>query len=210
MRIPRSSLRITAVALFPLLAACGGGGTPGAASTGAGQGGASTATAATGSGDASTTGSSGGAASTTSSATTSASTTTASASASTTGSGMSDPAQICVDTINMYRATLNLPPYQRWSANEACATGQAQGDAAVNTPHANAFTCGENAQNECPGYKAGPLEMAIVKCLAQMWAEGPSQMINHYEVMASMKYTKVACGFYVLPDGKMWATQDFK
>jgi hypothetical protein len=46
-----------------------------------------------------------------------------------------------------------------------------------------------------------------------MWAEGPgafNQGHGHYINMSSTQYTKVACGAYMLPDGKVWAVQDFQ
>src|SRR5262249_15314850 len=33
--------------------------------------------------------------------------------------------QLCVDTINMYRGTLGLPPYQRWTDAEDCSDAEA-------------------------------------------------------------------------------------
>ncbi len=118
----------------------------------------------------------------------------------------------CVDTINKYRATLNLPPYARWTENETCTDGQAQADAAADTAHSAFGMCGEWAQNECPGWP-GPPDGMIDQCLAQMWAEGPGDFNSghgHYINMSSTQYTKVSCGFYVLADGSVWATQDFQ
>ena len=119
--------------------------------------------------------------------------------------------QLCVDTINQYRATLGLPAYQRWSAEESCADGQAQSDSQSGTAHGAFGKCGESAQNECPGWP-GPPGTMIPQCLAMMWAEGPGTDFTthgHYINMSSTQYTKVACGFYTLPDGSVWAVQDF-
>ena len=33
---------------------------------------------------------------------------------------------------------------------------------------------------------------------------------GHYINMSSTQYTQVACGFYTLSDGQVWATQDFQ
>jgi hypothetical protein len=63
------------------------------------------------------------------------------------------------------------------------------------------------AQNECPGWP-GPSNTMIPGCLKAMWGEGPGG--GHYENMASTRYTKVACGFYVLPNGKVWSVQNFR
>jgi hypothetical protein len=123
--------------------------------------------------------------------------------------GPSGAEQTCVDTINMYRASLNppMPPYQRWSLAEMCADGQAQSDSMTGSAHGAFTQCSEWAQNECPGWPGPPSSM-ITQCLAAMWAEGPGG--GHYENMRSGMYTQVACGFYTLADGSVWAVQDFK
>ena len=120
--------------------------------------------------------------------------------------------QLCVDTINQYRATLGLAPYQRWNAEESCADGQAKSDSQSGTAHGAFGQCTENAQNECPGGPGQPSTM-IPQCLAMMWAEGPGSDFSahgHYINMSSTQYTKVACGFYTLQDGSVWAVQDFR
>lgn len=119
--------------------------------------------------------------------------------------------QLCVDTINAYRATLGLPPYARWSSAEPCADGQAASDGAANTPHGAFGACGEWAQNECPGWN-GSEEQVTTDCLAMMWAEGPGADFNrhgHYLNMSSTRYTEVACG-YATVRGGLWAVQDFR
>ena len=126
-------------------------------------------------------------------------------------SGVGSTEQLCVDTINNYRASIGLPPYARWGANETCADGQAQADSKSGTPHSAFGTCGESAQNECPDWP-GPPSTMITSCLAAMWAEGPGSDFSthgHYVNMSSTQYTEVACGFYTLSDGHVWATQDF-
>jgi hypothetical protein len=128
------------------------------------------------------------------------------------GTGAGNPEQLCVDTINMYRATLGLPPYTRWTAQETCADGQSQSDSMTGTAHGAFGKCTENAQNECPGWPQ-PIEKAITGCLQAMWNEGPGSDFNthgHYINMSSTKYTQVACGFYTTAAGKIWSVQDFK
>ncbi len=123
-----------------------------------------------------------------------------------------DPAQLCVDTINMYRATLDLPPYARWCEAEVCSDGEAQMDSVSGEPHGAFGMCGENAQNECPGWPGPPASM-IEDCLALMWAEGPGedfQKHGHYINMSSTKYSKVACGFHSSGASGVWAVQNFK
>ncbi|MEZ4451575.1 MAG: CAP domain-containing protein [Nannocystaceae bacterium] len=141
------------------------------------------------------------------------STTTGGSTSTTGGADWDAAAQACVDEINMYRAMLDLPPYERWASAETCADGEAESDAMTNTPHGAFGECGEWAQNECPGWPAGDPIGSLKGCLAQMWAEGPGMDFNthgHYINMSSTKYTKVACGFYVTGGNKLWAVQDFQ
>ena len=123
-----------------------------------------------------------------------------------------DAAETCVDTINAYRATLGLPAYARWADQEACADGEAEADATASTAHGAFGTCGEVAQNECPGWP-GPAKTMIPECLKMMWGEGPGSDFSshgHYINMSNPSYTKVACGFTTLADGSVWAAQDFE
>ncbi len=119
--------------------------------------------------------------------------------------------QLCVDTINMYRATLGLPAYKRWVDAESCSDEEAASDGATGTAHGAFPKCGESAQNECPGWPA-PAETSLPKCLELMWAEGPGADFNqhgHYINMSSESYTKVACGFAEAQDG-LWMVQNFQ
>ncbi len=129
-----------------------------------------------------------------------------------TGSKYPAAAEDCVQTINEYRASIGLPPYQRWTATEACADDEAKNDAEMNRPHGSFGSCGEWAQNTCPGWPGTP-ESMIGTCLQMMWAEGPGSDFSthgHYLNMSSTSYTKVACGFYVTPKGSVWTLQDFR
>jgi hypothetical protein len=121
-------------------------------------------------------------------------------------------AQLCVDTINMYRATLDLPPYQRWIEAEVCSGEEAESDSMTGMAHGAFGQCGEWAQNECPGWP-GPPEALLDGCLAAMWAEGPGEPFEehgHYINMSSTQYTKVACGFFQTGQGDYWAIQNFQ
>jgi hypothetical protein len=184
----------------------GGASSGGASSGGASSGGASSGGASSGgasSGGASSGGASSGGAS------------SGGASSGGTGGGTTgDPyeayRQQCVDKINEYRATLGLAPYQRWTAQESCVDNEAKTDSQNNKAHSAFGSCGEWAQNECPGYPS--LSSTVSTCLAQMWAEGPGADFNthgHYINMSSTQYTKVACGFFEGPNG-VWAAQDFQ
>ena len=123
-----------------------------------------------------------------------------------------EAAQVCVDEINRYRATLGLPALVRWRDAEACAGDQARQDSESGEAHGAFGQCGEWAQNECPGWPM-PWEESIVDCLAMMWAEGPGEDFNlhgHYINMSNPDYTEVACGFYQTPFGDYWSVQDFR
>jgi hypothetical protein len=225
-------LAVLTLGLWPLATACmtfagiadlgqGGAGGSGAGPTTSGNGtGTTTSSSATQTGSTSTSGAgttststSGVSSSTSGSGSGSSSAVSSSTAASSSASGpVNDAAQICVDTINMYRATLGLPPYARWSAQEACAGTEAMKDYQAMMAHSAFPSCGESAQNECPGWPA-PADTMIPKCLAMMWAEGPgpfNQGHGHYINMSSTSYTKVACGFYTTPQGDIWAVQDFQ
>jgi hypothetical protein len=120
--------------------------------------------------------------------------------------------QTCVDHLNQLRATLSLPPYARWTDEEVCAAGEAESDSTSGTAHGAFGTCMEHAQDECPGWP-GPPGTMITSCLDMMWAEGPgpfNQGHGHYDNMSSTMYSKVACGFYVLGNGSVWAAQNFQ
>lgn len=117
----------------------------------------------------------------------------------------------CVEAINAYRATLSLPPYTRWKAGEACADDEARQDSQTGTAHGAFGQCGEHAQNECPGWPS--VEATVTGCLDMMWAEGPGEPFSahgHYINMSSTQYTEVACGFYEMPSGSVWAVQNFR
>ncbi|MCC6764333.1 MAG: CAP domain-containing protein [Deltaproteobacteria bacterium] len=129
-----------------------------------------------------------------------------------TPTGAADPSQLCVDIINQYRATIGMGPLQRWSEQESCAEDQGFADNASGTPHSAFGQCTEWAQNECPNWPGPPAAM-IDDCLALMWAEGPGEPYSehgHYINMTNPSYTKVACGFAVLSNGRVWAVQDFR
>jgi hypothetical protein len=117
----------------------------------------------------------------------------------------------CVDRINGFRATEGLPPLAAWTDQASCTDAAAKSDSASGQAHGAFGTCGEGAQNECPGW--GSIQQTIQGCLQDMWDEGPGEPYSehgHYINMSSPDYKKVACGFYVRPDGKVWAIQNFR
>lgn len=146
--------------------------------------------------------------------------------------------ELCVDTINMYRATKSLPPLMRASASEeACSDEGAEFDHMRGRAHgsaaANAIPCRRRgvAQNSCPDYghggRRGGIDQALTSCLKQMWDEGePPGGVDaclqayfdgdtacflahgHYINMIADK-TAVSCGFYDTGEGEVWMNQDF-
>jgi hypothetical protein len=105
--------------------------------------------------------------------------------------------QLCVDEINMYRATLpSLKPFKRGNAmQEACSDRGAQSDGDSMQAHgfarmdsaANLVTCRNKptrgllgGENTCPGWPVGgkgggsyaSVVDAVKSCLKSMWAEG--------------------------------------
>ncbi len=130
-----------------------------------------------------------------------------------------DPQQDCVDRINQFRRECQcLPPLQRWTEGEACASREAMLDQETRTAH-NGFRmglCGAgSAQNECPGWLGwGSVEGTIAGCLQQMWDEGPGDFYGppahgHYLNMSSRSHTRVACGFFS-SGGATTAVQNFQ
>ncbi|HLM73620.1 MAG TPA: CAP domain-containing protein, partial [Polyangiaceae bacterium] len=110
---------------------------------------------------------------------------------------------LCVDLINTHRASISLPPLQRWTDAEVCSSEQARSDANAEIPHGAFSQCGEFAQNECPGWAGKPEEM-IDDCLQMMWNEGPGEDFaqhGHFLNMSSEEFTMVACGFFETDDG---------
>lgn len=131
------------------------------------------------------------------------------------GGSRSDPyseqRQACVDRINAFRATLDVPPLQRWTAQERCVDGQAESDARTGEAHGKFGDCGERAQNECPGWRS--IDQTIQDCLQSMWDEGPGEPFSehgHFLNMSDPEHTQVACGFYATPNGEVWAIQNFR
>ena len=144
--------------------------------------------------------------------------------------------QVCVDTINMYRAMRGLSPLKRAATSvETCSDNGAKKDGDSGNAHGSANSCpGMSSQNTCPGWPVGgfgggaTLEAALQKCLAQMWAEGEppegtQECLNkyfkgdtacflahgHYINMKNAMYSAVSCGFYEMSANKFWMNQDF-
>jgi hypothetical protein len=123
--------------------------------------------------------------------------------------------QLCLDTINAYRATLSLKPVARSASLEAFADQGARYDSERDKAHAHfgAFSKGavpSDAENAIPGW---PLKnyKTVAKIVGEgakmMWAEGPGG--GHYENIKG-SHTAVGCGIYVNPAGGVWIIHDFK
>lgn len=152
------------------------------------------------------------------------------------GTDGSDPfaevRQVCVDTINTYRATKGLPAMTRATpSEETCSDQGAKKDGDSMDAHSSAGDCaGFGAQDTCPGWGVGgftgnaTLADALKKCLQSMWNEGEPPVSReacikdyqncflkhgHYLNMTS-EATVVSCGFYEMSNGDYWMNQDFK
>jgi hypothetical protein len=130
-----------------------------------------------------------------------------------------DSRQSCVDRVNGFRSTIGLPALDRWTEQENCVDAEARLDSESGRAHGAYGNCGEMSQNECPGWNS--VEQTIQGCIQSMWNEGPGpdgcaddpqcyQEHGHYINMTNTSITKVACGFYTTPGGKVWAIQNFR
>jgi hypothetical protein len=147
------------------------------------------------------------------------------------GGNPSDPLdevrQVCVDTINMYRATLDLEPLARATPEqEMCSDAGAMMDAEEGPVHGSAGMCELGGQNTCPGWPVGgwggdTLADTLKSCLQAMWDEGEPpvprdecrgdcfQAHGHYLNMSDPRATTVGCGFYDMGEDEWWMNQNF-
>ncbi len=119
--------------------------------------------------------------------------------------------QACVAKTNELRARAGVGSVARRADAEGCGDSEAASDGAASQPHGAFGRCGESSQNECPGWNGTP-DSVVSACLQSMFAEGPGEPYQdhgHYLNMTTAKYTGVACGFAVMPDGRVWMVQDF-
>jgi hypothetical protein len=140
---------------------------------------------------------------------------------------LSEVRQVCVDTINMYRATLDLEPLARATPEqETCSDGGARMDAEEGPVHGSAGMCELGGQNTCPGWPVGgfagdTLADTLKACLEAMWDEGEPpvprdecrgdcfQAHGHYLNMSDPRATTVGCGFYDMGSDEWWMNQNF-
>ena len=121
----------------------------------------------------------------------------------------------CVRRVNQLRAICQcLPPLERWYEGESCADTHAEYDAMTGQAHSGfrEQICSPQGrgQNECPGYRSE--DQVISLCLQQMWDEGPGEPFiehGHYINMTNPSHQRVACGFFMTAEGRVWAIQNF-
>ncbi len=124
--------------------------------------------------------------------------------------------QACADVVNSYRTTLPRTPLVPWTDSASCFARQAKADAIAGVGHAHFGTCGESAQNTCPGWGSDATDSAQIstlrQCAKMMWDEGPGADFSrhgHYLNMANTAYTSIGCGFH-LQEGRLWINMDFR
>ena len=85
----------------------------------------------------------------------------------------------CMNFNNDRRAELGVSALGRWTRGEACADSEALADQSGAGAHGSFGSCGEYAQNTCPGW---PTDSSIAShvqvlrsCMQSMWDEGPGE-----------------------------------
>ncbi|MBR1745072.1 MAG: hypothetical protein IJ734_03660, partial [Fibrobacter sp.] len=126
----------------------------------------------------------------------------------------------CLEVVNAKRATEDLPPLVRATAErEKCVVTQAADDMAANKGHANFGDCGEFAQNSGPNVQTQyySTEKKIVDTYVNMMWDDEKKLvtsgerdpdskddypyIGHYLNMKNTSYKSLACGIAYSADG---------
>lgn len=122
----------------------------------------------------------------------------------------------CVETINAFRATEDLPPLAHWRDSASCLARQAAADARTGDAHGSFGMCSERAQNTCPGWPSdtslASRRDVLRSCVRMMWDEGPGTDFSkhgHYLNMVNPSHSKVGCGFHHA-GGELWINMDFR
>ena len=135
----------------------------------------------------------------------------------------------CLEVVNAKRATEDLPPLVRATAErEKCVVTQAADDMAANKGHANFGDCGEFAQNSGPNVQTQyySTEKKIVDTYVNMMWDDEKKLvtsgerdpdskddypyIGHYLNMKNTSYKSLACGIAYSADGKKaWFNMNF-
>ena len=116
----------------------------------------------------------------------------------------------CVDEINRYRATVDMPALTRSTELESYAAESARIDGLARQPHQHfSQTNGggiARAENELLSWPNGDIHEIIQRGLGVMWTAGPSG--THYKIMVG-SYTQAGCGIFV-NDHDVTIAQDFR
>jgi hypothetical protein len=135
----------------------------------------------------------------------------------------------CLEVVNAKRATEDLPPLKRATAErESCVEEQAAADMKAGKGHANFGSCNESAQNTGPNVNTtwyGTPEKIVDTYVNMMWDDekklvtsgerDPNKSedysyIGHYLNMKNTRYTSLACGIAYSGDGtKAWFNMNF-
>ncbi|WP_290728961.1 CAP domain-containing protein [Fibrobacter sp. UBA3629] len=135
----------------------------------------------------------------------------------------------CLEKVNAKRATEDLPPLKRATAErESCVEEQAAADMKAGKGHANFGSCNESAQNTGPNVNTtwyGTPEKIVDTYVNMMWDDekklvtsgerDPNKSedysyIGHYLNMKNTRYTSLACGIAYSGDGtKAWFNMNF-
>ncbi|OIP45434.1 MAG: hypothetical protein AUK31_08405 [Fibrobacteres bacterium CG2_30_45_31] len=122
----------------------------------------------------------------------------------------------CMNFNNDRRAELSVSALGRWTRGEACADSEALADQSGAGAHGSFGSCGEYAQNTCPGW---PTDSSIAShvqvlrsCMQSMWDEGPGEPYSahgHYINMSNADYSELACGFSEV-NGNLWVNMNYQ
>ena len=135
----------------------------------------------------------------------------------------------CLEVVNAKRATEDLPPLKRATAErESCVEEQAAADMKAGKGHANFGSCNESAQNTGPNVNTtwyGTPEKIVDTYVNMMWddekklvtsgerdpnKDSDYSYIGHYLNMKNTRYTSLACGIAYSEDGsKAWFNMNF-
>ena len=135
----------------------------------------------------------------------------------------------CLEVVNAKRATEDLPPLVRATAErEKCVVTQAMDDMAAGKGHANFGDCGEFAQNTGPNINTqwyGSEKKIVDTFVNMMWDDEKKLVtsgerdpdskddypyIGHYLNMKNTSYKSLACGIAYSTDGKKaWFNMNF-
>jgi hypothetical protein len=121
--------------------------------------------------------------------------------------------RLCVDQVNLLRASVGDPPLGRSDTIDAFSTEAARVDGEAHEAHkyfleTNGGHGIATAENVIPWWKVsdwGSVDNVVRKGVSQMWAEGPSGY--HYVNMRG-GYTQMGCGIAVI-NGEVTVSQNF-